>query len=259
MVPIHLVAVVMSCGLLLAACGNTQIDPMRAALTVACAPTADIPAGAWVCPEPRALRCDELATTTLYIPEGNDLACEHQAITLVDDGPFTPGDTQAVSIQSDNGNICAAQLTVVDETPPFLVAHTLKLWPPNHKLHTIDVNDCVTADDDCDGPLRGEFIWASSDEPTDELGDGRHTPDIVMADNCQQIAVRAERQGTQDGRVYTLGVRVVDSNGNDAEALCHVMVDHDQGEGHSSVDSGEAYRVTFDGTDNTPTCNVEQP
>jgi len=236
----------------LAACGETAVETSRAALMVACATEAEIPSGAWVCSESRTLSCDELATTTLYVPTGDALACEDQAIELSDNGPLVPG-VHVVTVRSDNGAVCSSALTVIDETPPVLESHTIHLWSPNHKFHSINVNDCVTAHDDCDGELDGEILWVSSDEPVDDNGDGNTDPDIMAGDDCGHVSLRAERQGTQDGRVYTIGVRVTDEHGNHADAQCQVLVDHDQS-GGPSVDSGEAYRLLFDGENGTPEC-----
>ena len=69
-----------------------------------------------------------------------------------------------------------------------------------------DVVDCLTASDACQGSMTGEFVWASSDEPVDDLGDGHHQPDILVSD-CQVVAVRAERQGpNRHNRVDRKGV-----------------------------------------------------
>jgi hypothetical protein len=73
--------------------------------------------------------------------------------------------------------------------------------------------------------------------------------------------VRAERQGTQDGRVYRLGVRFIDSQGSSSEASCTVVIDHDQ-RGVVAADSGDAYRVVFeDGPFNSELCagDPEEP
>lgn len=142
--------------------------------------------------------------------------------------------------------------------PPVLQAHTIRLWPPNHKFHEISIEDCVTVVDPCDPDLHPEFIWASSDEPVDDIGDGHHSPDIQLSDDCQVLAVRAERQGPKDGRVYTLGVRVVNHDGDVSEAACTVVVDHDQ-RGTVGANSGEAYRITFDGTNGAPACDGRPP
>lgn len=144
----------------------------------------------------------------------------------------------------------------VDDAPPELQPHTISLWPPNHKLHEIAVEDCVSVVGACDATLRGEFIWASSDEPEDDKGDGHHAPDILLGEDCTKVSVRAERQGPEDGRVYKLGVRVVDSSGNASEAECVIVVDHDR-RGAVGQDSGEAYRVRFDTEEGGPICDGE--
>ena len=98
------------------------------------------------------------------------------------------------------------------------------------------------------------YLPITTRQLADDKGDGNQEPDIVLADDCQSIELRAERQGPGDGRVYTLGVRVVDGSGNEAEGECRVTVDHDQS-GTPAVDSGEAYRLTFDGSEGGPICD----
>ena len=142
--------------------------------------------------------------------------------------------------------------------PPTVEGKTIFLWPPNHKMHSIAVADCVSAANACDGSVvSGEFIWASSDEPVNDLGDGNFAPDILI-DDCNQVSVRAERQGPKDGRVYKLGVRAIDAAGNVAESECTIIVDHDQ-RGVDGADSGESYRITLDGTSDTPVCGEVPP
>lgn len=168
-----------------------------------------------------------------------------------------------ITVRDASGTtLCSATVTVDDRTAPVLQSKTIKLWPPNHKFHNIAVEDCVTAVDACDGPLRGEFIWASSDEPIDDIGDGHHSPDVGVSASRRTACVRSERQGPKDGRVYKLGVRVVDSSGNAAEGECAVIVDHDK-RGVVGADSGEKYRVTFAdddaGTDVVCTGEPDEP
>jgi hypothetical protein len=152
--------------------------------------------------------------------------------------------------------LCSTTIEVQDEVAPVLTEHSIALWPPNHKFHEIAVEDCVSVVDSCDGALRGEFIWASSDEPVDDKGDGHHAPDIQLSADCTRVSVRAERQGPKDGRVYKLGVRVVDGSGNTSVGECTIVVDHDQ-RGVVGADSGEAYRVSFDGSQGGPVCDGE--
>ncbi|MDB4973649.1 MAG: hypothetical protein JWN48_1990 [Myxococcaceae bacterium] len=136
---------------------------------------------------------------------------------------------------------CLARNAAVAPGPLVVSPKTLNIWPPNHKFHTIDVADCVTVTGVCDPGVTAEFIWGSSDEPVDSLGDGHFSPDILF-DGCDHVQVRSERQGPKDGRVYKLGVRVIDGAGHASEAACTVVVDHDQ-RGVRGADSGESYRI----------------
>jgi hypothetical protein len=167
-----------------------------------------------------------------------------------DDGS-APGGT-AASAQN-----LAVDCLAPDGSPVVLASQPLKLWPPNHKFHAIGIEDCVALPTDCDGTLRAEFIWASSDEPIDDIGDGHHAPDIRVS-SCQQVEVRSERQGPSDGRVYKLGVRAVDAAGNAAEGECTIQIDHDK-RGVDASDSGEKYRIEFDGQSGLPLCDGEIP
>jgi len=160
-------------------------------------------------------------------------------------------DDGATDIGSRRQNVDPA--CVAASSGPVLTPKTTQLWPPNHKFHTLSVADCVGVVDACDPDLNAEFIWGSSDEPVDDKGDGHFAPDILF-DSCNRVQVRAERQGPKNGRVYKLGVRVVDRAGNAAESQCTVIVDHDQ-RGVVGADDGESYRITLDGQGGTLSCD----
>ncbi|HEX5658164.1 MAG TPA: hypothetical protein VFX59_13260 [Polyangiales bacterium] len=210
------------------------------------------PVGAWLCGQPRTVQCGE-AVPPLYVTD------DCGAYTLLADDVFLDqAGTQTVVVTRSNGTVaCSSTLTVAGAAVPTLTPRTINLWPPNHKLHTITVEDCIGSFDSCDPDLRAEFSWASSDEPIDSIGDGHHAPDIVF-DGCQRVQVRSERQGPKDGRVYKLGVRVTDGSGRATERTCAVIVDHDQ-RGVLGADSGEAYRIALDGTSGTPLCDGVNP
>lgn len=169
------------------------------------------------------------------------------------------GDDAAQDLSQNAHNLqnlipeCVADAAV----PVAVTTNTINIWPPNHKFHTIGIADCVAVTESCDPDVRAAFVWASSDEPVDDKGDGHHEPDILI-DDCGQVQVRAERQGPKDGRVYKLGVRAVDRDGNVAESTCTIVVDHDK-RGVQGADSGEAYRLTFDGNDDRPVCDGTIP
>lgn len=230
------------------------------ALAAECvAPDAALPAGAWECSEPFAVECADGSGTadveTVYVRGADADACGDDGVTVSNAGPFAVGIHDIVVTDSDDAVLCQTQLTVTDTQAPTLEGKTLNIWPPNHKFHTITVADCVSVSDACQNDLVAEFIWASSDEPVDGRGDGHHAPDILI-DDCNQVQVRAERMGPKDGRVYKLGVRVVDGAGNATESECAIIVDHDQ-RGVVGADSGESYRIDLNGQNGTIACDGE--
>ncbi len=121
----------------------------------------------------------------------------------------------------------------------------LVLWPPNHKLHTIDVLDCAAltyCDDDMSfDPSIWHIVAVTSDEPVDVGGGGDgHTDKFDMAIvDARTVELRSERQGKGDGRVY----RALLASDDGDLAACEVHVPHNQGPVVGAVDSGEAERI----------------
>src|SRR5262249_39755603 len=103
---------------------------------------------------------------------------------------------------------------------------------------------CVsaTSDDICDGPLStdqsGRIIRITSDEPDNAPGDGDTCADARI-DGPSAFAVRAERAGGGDGRVYTVFFGVTDAAGTGARSSFKSQVPHDRS-GPAAVDSGAA-------------------
>jgi hypothetical protein len=159
-----------------------------------------------------------------------------------------------------DGPASASAALSAECTDPELIVESqnVNLWPPNHKFHDVTVDQCISAVSTCGGELTGEFIWASSDEPIDDLGDGHHFPDIGLGVDTGHVCVRSERQGPEDGRVYKLGVRVTDASGESVERECVVAVVHDQ-RGVPAFDSGESYRIEFDASQAGLDCEGNPP
>ena len=153
-----------------------------------------------------------------------------------------------------NGNTCqqTQQVIVDDITAPTLTVNSapFTLWPPNHQYVTINVSQCVTSiSDNCNNSLSMSDVvitQVSSDEPEDAQGggDGSTTNDIVIT-SCSSVKLRAERQGSGNGRVYRIHLQVSDGNGNSTTATCQVHVPKSQN-GNPAVDDGAAagYIVT---------------
>ena len=118
---------------------------------------------------------------------------------------------------------------VVDTTAPVLSvgAAPLVLWPPDHTYHTVSLSDLgLAATDVCDTGIAATsavVTEASSDEVENGDDDGDTTDDIVI-DDCSTVQLRAERQGVDDGRVYTLALAVADASGNTGGAAYEVHV-----------------------------------
>ena len=110
-------------------------------------------------------------------------------------------------------------LPSLETTPPTLTLQpALAFWPPNHKYRTVTVARMVAGvSDDCDTSLGISNVViekVTSDEPDNAHSDGNTTNDIVIAADCRSVQLRAERDGTQNGRVYSVTLRVEDVSGN---------------------------------------------
>ncbi len=130
-----------------------------------------------------------------------------------------------------NASHCTATVRVVDTTPPTITVSLDRtvLWPPNHKLATI--NATVTVADICDPDPTFQLISIVSNELDNGLGDGDTANDIQGADYGTadtQFQLRSERQGGGSGRRYTITYRAFDHTGNHTDAVVVVRVPHDQ-------------------------------
>ena len=120
---------------------------------------------------------------------------------------------------SGNSATCQTTVTVRDTIPPVVtaVASPNVLWPPNHKMST--VNTTVVATDACDPAPSIVLASVTSSEPDDApgSGDGQTTDDIQDASIGTpdfQVLLRAERDGNGPGRTYTITYQALDHSGN---------------------------------------------
>lgn len=144
------------------------------------------------------------------------------------------GSPATLDIQVEATDACGAQTTdnaqasAVDTIPPTITASVSPtlLFPPNHKLRVVSAN--VVANDNCP-VVNFALTSATSDEPDNGLGDGDTVGDIqdaALGSADVSVRLRAERAGTGDGRVYTLGYTATDGSGNTADADAAVSVPH---------------------------------
>jgi uncharacterized repeat protein (TIGR01451 family) len=137
---------------------------------------------------------------------------------------------------SNPGNNNASATITVNHNP---VCSALKagpaLWPPNHTLNTVTV---VGATDPDGNALTSTITGVTQDEPLLGLGSGDTSPDAVaVAGHANEVQLRAERDGTGNGRVYRISTTVSDGLGGTCTGTAIVGVPHDQS-GPAAVDSG---------------------
>jgi len=98
------------------------------------------------------------------------------------------------------------------------------LWPPDHGM----VNIAIVGVSDPDGdPVDVRATSVTSDEPVDAPGSGNTAPDAQL----NPLAVRAERSGQGNGRIYIIEFVADDNHGGTCTGVVRVCVPHDQGHG----------------------------
>ena len=151
-------------------------------------------------------------------------------LSLDTPGPYSLG-THTVRLVATNSqgvaNSALASVKVIDGTPPVIAdaaVNQATLWPVNHQMVNITVD--YTTSDACSAVDSGLSI--SSNEPVDGLGDGDTSPDWEVVD-AHHVRLRAERNGNSNGRVYSITITALDTNGNASTRVLTVNVPHDRG------------------------------
>jgi hypothetical protein len=118
------------------------------------------------------------------------------------------------------------------------VPSVAKLWPPNHKMHEIEI--AGVSDANAGDTLTVTVTGISQDEPVNGLGDGDTSPDAVILNGS--LLLRAERSGSGNGRVYQ--VQFTASDGSDVcTGAVKVSVPHSRQS--TAVDDGQSYNSTL--------------
>ena len=176
---------------------------------------------------------DDTGAFTLAADIGGD-------VVLVFDGPgFTArlpvndvpaGATvriQNIECSTLTGRCHAENVEIVGEnTPPdcsAAMASPAVLWPPNHDMVRIAIVGVVDPDGD---PVSITPTDVASSESVDAPGSGNTAPDVQLS----PLAVRAERSGQGNGRIYTIEFVADDGRGGRCSGIVAVCVPHDQGQ-----------------------------
>jgi hypothetical protein len=246
----------------------TAFDGLESAQCVGTITVVDTTPPAISCPAAQELECSNRGAVATYSAQASDNCGPAPTTCVPPSGSNFPLGQTPVSCSatdsSGNSASCGFSVTVRDTTPPVLGGEKgHSLWPPNHKYVTITLEDCAAnAQDACHGELPlnqyGHITRVTSDEVEDANGngDGHTCQDILLTPGASSVQVRSEREGTSNGRVYTLHYTVTDDAGNSTSGSCRVSVPHDQS-GRTAVDSGVKYCVGSgcpDGTSGGPLC-----
>jgi hypothetical protein len=147
----------------------------------------------------------------------------------------------------DGDEQCATVEKEWINTPPDCSAAGLdvtELWPPNHKMATVQIVGVTDADSD---PITINIDSIRQDEEVDAAGSGNFSPDGKGV-GTGTAEVRVERIGDKkipgDGRVYHIAFTADDGKGGQCTGVGQVGVPHDQGQGNDIIDGGPLFDST---------------
>ena len=118
------------------------------------------------------------------------------------------------------GSTTTATIAVVDTTPPAIASVTpsaSSLWPPNKAMMPVAI--AVAATDSVDPAVACRVSSIGSNEGT--AADGTITGPL-------SVALRADRDGSGSGRIYTITVGCRDASGNTSTGSTQVVLPHDR-------------------------------
>jgi hypothetical protein len=113
------------------------------------------------------------------------------------------------------------------------------LWPPQHKMVSASVLGVTDPDGD---PVTITIDSVYQDEVLNGLGDGNTAPDAVI--NGGTVELRAERDGTANGRIYYINFTASDGKGGTCSGTVEVGVNHDLGKKGEAIGEGPLYSQT---------------
>lgn len=126
--------------------------------------------------------------------------------------------TLTATDKGGNASSCSFVVSTHDVTAPVITSASASpnvLYPPNHKMKMVTLSYTVT--DNCGAATS---LSVSSNEPTGTEADW----EVVDA---RHVKLRAERDGTGSGRVYTITINATDAAGNVTSTPVTVLVPHD--------------------------------
>jgi hypothetical protein len=110
------------------------------------------------------------------------------------------------------------------------------LWTPKGQFVPVTIQGITDPDND---PLIITLIGVKQDEPVQGPGSGDTSPDAIIQGGS--VAVRAERDGSGNGRVYHLTFHADDGRGGTCIGDVTVGVPHSMTKGITAIDDGPLY------------------
>jgi hypothetical protein len=186
------------------------------------------------CPADVVAECtgNQTATVTPDEATGSDICSEAVALSRPETRAFGLGVNELSYFATDRQGLvstCTSNVVVRDTTPPVISSVTPSpqiLWPPNHEMMNITVAVATTDVCDSDVPVC-RITGISSSESDNGTGDGNTEVDFQW-DAAQQgtsfgVLLRAEREGSGTGRVYSVDVVCADESGNTTSSRTTVL------------------------------------
>ncbi len=186
------------------------------------------------CPADIVKECtgNHSATVTPDSATGQDICSDVVTLTRPEEQSFGLGTNELTYVATDRQGLqssCTSTVVVRDTTPPTITAvvpSPQTLWPPNHELRNVTVE--VTSTDTCDNAVPVcRVTGITSSEPADGNGDGNTGTDFQwdaeQTGSPLDIVLRAERDGSGTGRVYTVDIACSDEAGNVTTAQTSVL------------------------------------
>jgi hypothetical protein len=184
-----------------------------------------------------------VTVSNIVVDSSGNVTADVVASCSASDANFTLRVTDPCGLYDED----ALTIDVTPSDAPVITLRAPAVLQPNvnHSYRTFTITQMVqSAMDDCDGNVISSVVIekATSDEVEDSpnLGDGHTLNDIVIASDCKSVQLRAERDGTEDGRVYLVTLRVSDTSDNVSRAVYKVSVPVGI---QPAIDSGVHYAV----------------
>ena len=143
---------------------------------------------------------------------------------------------------SDSGSAYVLTISPPNASPVCTAAQAFPsaLWQPNNQFVPIAIMGVTDPDRDS---VTLTVTGVTQDEPVKGVSAGPFSPDAVIQGGT--ASVRAERNGTGNGRVYQLSFRAEDGRGGSCTGTVTVGVPHSLQKGITAIDDGQIYNSTI--------------